>query len=171
MADIIVEDGSGVDNANAYTTVSGVDVYCDMYGYTSWDALTEDQKKTAMFKSKRYLDGLSWKGTRLVQGQDSAFPRANMYDGDDELIAEDVVPTAVVNAFCEVAYLFIPTSDVDLEPIVTKDDYLSSEGVADVVTSTWGIVNNKTILPKSVILNYTLKGLLKSSFIVAIYRS
>lgn len=167
MTDIIVEDGSGVPNANAYTTVSGVDEYCSMFGYSSWTSASTDVKKTSMFRAKRYLDGFSWKGNKVERTQSSAFPRENLVDDEGFEIATDVVPQEVVDAFCEASYLFLPDSDVDLEPILDKEDYVVQESFVDVASTTYG---REKVSPKSTVISYMLRGLLKSQFIVSVYR-
>lgn len=169
MTEIIVEDGTGVEDANAYTTVSGVDEYCDMYGYTDWDDASEDDKKTAMFRAKRYIDGFDFKGQRVERTQSSAFPRENLVDDEGFTIDDDEVPSQVVNAFCEASYLFLPSSDYDLEPVLTKDDFVVQESFVDVASTTWER-GSKGVRPKSTVISYLLKGLIKSNFIVQVYR-
>lgn len=170
LMDIIVEDGSGVDNANSYTEILVVDAYAFTYGISDWEDMTEDQKKISMFKAKRYFDFLPWKGTKVKRDQHSAFPREGLVDGDGFELPNDEIPHQLIYAFCEASTLFMPTSEVDLEPVITKEDYIVQESFVDVASTTYGR-DMSSIKPKSTVISYMLKGLLKSQFIVTIYRS
>lgn len=169
MTDIIVEDGSIVSGANSYITVSGVGVYATDYGYSDWTNSSATIKQQALFKGMRYIEGLSFKGIRQTEDQELAFPRSDLYDNDNYLIDDDVVPSKVVKALCEASILSLPDSDITLQPAVDRDDYRKKLNIAGVIIEEWdtdrGLMKNKSIA-----INDILKGLVKSSFIVEVER-
>jgi hypothetical protein len=165
---IIVEDGSGVSGANSYVTVSGVGVYATTYGYTEWDtdangdARTDAVKEQSLLRAMRYIEGLNWKGKTAVQGQALQWPRSEVYDRDQRLVDEDVVPQVVIDAVCEACMLSVPDSDINLQPNLTKDDYVNYEQVTGAVTVSYTLAGGP-IAPRSAIIEDLLKGLLRSS--------
>lgn len=167
---IIVEDGSIVANANSYITVSGVDEYCYKMGYGEWDTTTSGVKEQTLLKAMRYIDGLRWKGIKYTQDQYTSWPRSDVYDIDDRLVPYTSIPVKVVEAVCEACMLSLPTSDFNLEPTISKDDYKTSEAVASVISNTY-IVTNDTIRSKSTIIESKLRGLIKNKIIITIERA
>lgn len=169
---IIVEDGTGVDGANSYTTVSGIGVYAEDYGLDAWTAadITDTVREQAVFKSMRYLEALAWKGIKYSSTQNLEWPRSYVYDKNSYLVDEDVVPQAVINAQCEIAVLCLPNSDVDVQPTYTKDDYLVESSIAGATTEKWN-PNSSTRRPNITVVKDILKGLIDSSFIVPVERS
>ena len=169
MTDIIIEDGSIVSGANSYITVSGVNVYASDYGYSDWDSASDTIKQQALFKGMRYIEGLSFKGTRQTEDQELAFPRSDLYDSDDYLIEEDTVPSKVIKALCEASILSLPDSDIILQPATDRDDYRKKLNIAGVIIEEWD-TDRGLIRSKSIAINDILKGLVKSSFIVEVKR-
>lgn len=166
---IIVEDGSGVTGANSYTTISGVGVYATNYGYTDWTDATTTVKEQSLMRAMRYMEGLSWKGVKYDQEQALEFPRSELYDKDERLVASDVVPTAVVEALCEACVLCLPDSDIVLQPNLTKDDFVNYEQVTGAVTVSYS-VNGGSLINRSKIIESKLRGLVKSVFQITIKR-
>ena len=169
MTDIIIEDGSIVSGANSYITVSGVNVYASDYGYSDWDSASDTIKQQALFKGMRYIEGLSFKGTRRTDDQELAFPRSGLYDRDDYLIEEDTIPSKVIKALCEASILSLPDSDITLQPATDRDDYRKKLNIAGVIIEEWD-TDRGLIRSKSIAINDILKGLVKSSFIVEVKR-
>ena len=167
MADIIVEDGTIVDNSNSYVTVSGVDSYAVDYGYSDWTASSATVKGVALLKAMRYIEGLSFKGVRSTESQSLSFPRSDLYDKDGYLVADDSIPAVVVKATCECSILSLPTSDIELQPAQTSDDKRSKLNIADVITEEWraGVSRDK-----STVVMDLLKGLVKSSTTIEVER-
>lgn len=166
---IIVEDGSGVTGANSYVTVSGVGVYATTYGYTDWTAATSTVKEQSLMRAMRYIEALPWKGVKYDQTQALEFPRSEMYDKDERLVADDTVPIVVVEALCEACMLSLPDSAIVLQPNLTKDDFVNYEQVTGAVTVSYSI-NNSSLINRSKIIESKLRGLVKSSFQITIKR-
>lgn len=169
---IVVEDGTIVDGANSYTTLSGITSYAEDYGLSDWTAtgITDTMRNQAIFKSMRYLEALNWKGVKYSEDQSLEWPRSYVYDKNDYLIDDDVVPQAVINAQCEIAVLMLPDSDVDLQPTYTKEDYLIESSIAGATTEKWN-PNGATRRPVNTVIRDILKGLVDSYFAVPIERS
>jgi len=158
MTDIIVEDGSIVANANSYVTISGTDAYALDYAYADWTAATETVKTQSLFRGMRYIESLSFKGTKQTEGQAL----------DGYLIEDNTIPAQVVKATYEAAIICLPTSGIDLQPNKDADDYRTKLNIAGVVTEEW--YNRGRLTNKSTIITDLLKGLIKSSYIIEVQR-
>lgn len=169
MATIIVEDGSIVENANSYITVSGVGVYASDYGYTDWASATDAVKTQSLLKGMRYIEGLPFKGYRQTEDQSLEFPRSELYDRDGYLVDESTIPVKLVSAVCEAAIASLPTSELELQANKSRDDYLKKVNVADVVIEEWYASGN-SVRNSSRVIYDLLVGFLKSSSIVEIMR-
>lgn len=102
---IIVEDGTGLADAEAYISVADADTYFAARGNAVWAALTTEQKEQALRAGSDYMAavyGARWKGYRVTETQALDWPRedvvANGFDIDN-----DVVPAAVARANAELA--------------------------------------------------------------------
>jgi hypothetical protein len=103
---LIKEDGTGKADANAYANVADGDAYHAGHLYASaWTAATADQKAVALVMASRLLDAeYQFGGTRAVASQALQWPREDCPDPDaGDMVAETMVPKAVVEAACELA--------------------------------------------------------------------
>lgn len=99
---LIVENGTGLSNADSYIDVDYADAYFLKRGITQWATLTN--KESLIIRSMDYVENnYSYKGTKLVSTQSLQFPR--VIDG------ETVFPVALKNAVCELA---LKSNDEDL---------------------------------------------------------
>lgn len=99
---LIVEDGTGLANAEAYISVADADAYFAARGNAAWAALTTGAKEAALRKGADYLEGYRWKGERLTGTQALAWPRSGAVVDGYELAAA-VLPAALVRANAELA--------------------------------------------------------------------
>jgi hypothetical protein len=79
---LIVEDNTGLANAESYISVADADVYLANMGRTSWAAATTAAKEIALRKATQYIDtAYSFRGAR-VRGDLQAleFPRDSGYE-------------------------------------------------------------------------------------------
>jgi len=99
-----VEDGTGVENANSYSTTDFADAYFLERGNTVWGALTTAQKQTNLILatdyvelrfSHRFVGQLSTSATTL------SWPRIYVYDRKNVLVTD--VPLDIQKATCEYA--------------------------------------------------------------------
>lgn len=123
---LIVEDGTGRTNADAYVSVAEADAYFATRN-TAWAGYTNDAREAAIRFATSWLDDtyLSlWKGFRVLESQALAWPRDNspgytlmwqrgtypkaqgyLYDLDGFPIMPNTVPRAVKRACMEAAIL------------------------------------------------------------------
>jgi len=103
---LIKEDGTGKADANAYANVADGDAYHAGHLYASaWTAASADQKAVALVMASRLLDAeYQFGGTRAKSAQALQWPREDCPDPDaGDMVAETMVPKAVVEAACELA--------------------------------------------------------------------
>jgi hypothetical protein len=103
---LIKETGAGLANANAYADVADGDAYHAGHLYASaWTAASADQKAVALVMASRLIDAeYQFGGTRSVATQSLQWPREDCPDPDaGDMVAEPMVPKAVVEAACELA--------------------------------------------------------------------
>jgi len=103
---IVVEDGTGLSNANSYVSGDDLTTYAEDRAITL--ASTDDDTiEAALVRATAAIDGgyrMSFPGYR-VQGRDQAleWPRLAAYDYEDILIDSTSVPDEIVQATCEAA--------------------------------------------------------------------
>ena len=111
MADpeFIVEDGSGYSDANAYCEIEEADQIIANYGNSSdWSGATEAQKQNAIREATRYLDlHYTWDGWKVYEDQALKWPRYEMYDEDDNYMAEDEIPEVLKQACVYLAIKYL----------------------------------------------------------------
>ena len=103
---LIKETGAGLANANAYADVADGDAYHEGHLYASaWTAATTPNKTAALVMASRLIDAeYQFGGTRSVAAQALQWPREDCSDPDaGDMVAETIVPKAVVEAACELA--------------------------------------------------------------------
>jgi hypothetical protein len=93
---LIVEDGTGLSDANSYVSVAYADAYFLARNVTAWASLTN--KEALLIQATDYMEAVyseSWKGTVLLDTQALSFPR----------IIDDatVYPDRLLKAVCELA--------------------------------------------------------------------
>lgn len=100
---IIVEDGTGLADAESFASVAEADAYCTLRGLADWAALTTGAKEAALVNATEYLsDAFDWVGERLTDEQALAWPRTASYSGQR---APAGVPNKVKAAAIRVANL------------------------------------------------------------------
>lgn len=99
---LIIEDGSIVENANAYINETYADSYHTQRGNAAWGAATPTQKQTAIIRATQSIDMLYkslWLGSLVDSSKQSLeFPRKGLFT-----IRDDEIPTALKKAVAEAA--------------------------------------------------------------------
>lgn len=117
------EDGSGIANANSYSTIAASNDYWALRGGEAWAGLSDTRKEAALIRATDWIEaayGGSFLGVRATNAQGLAWPRLGvMVDG----VAVSGVPVGVVSACCELA---LKATTADLAPdtdgrIVTRE--------------------------------------------------
>jgi len=101
--DLIVEDGSVVEDANAYVTIAFVDAYHELRASAEWLNATVAQKVAAIVQATDYVDTRwSFVGSRADDEQVLEWPRLNAEDRNG-FEQEDNVPLVVQQTVAEYA--------------------------------------------------------------------
>jgi len=78
---MVVEDNTGLTDANAYVTIAYTDDYLTSHGNSAFSSLTQTQKEVAIVKATDYIDNVfDWYGKKKTQTQGLNFPRVDLYD-------------------------------------------------------------------------------------------
>lgn len=102
---IVVEDGTGMDDANSYATVAELKAYFDLRGF-SYAGKTDDQLASALIQATDYIENKyrgKFKGKIEFPDTPQAlsFPRLCLYDLNGVVV--EGVPTRLKNATIEYA--------------------------------------------------------------------
>lgn len=104
---VIVEDGTGLSNANSYLSETDADEYFVDFTNTAWIG-SADAMKAALIKATQFIDALfngRWRGTRTNRTQALAWPRSSMVDQDGFVEDTNVIPTKLEHATAELAVM------------------------------------------------------------------
>lgn len=102
---LIVENGTGLADAEAYISVADADAYFAARANTPWAALTTDAKEAALRSATDYLEavyGGRWKGCRMTEAQALSWPRAGVVV-DGVKLDPDTIPLPLKRANAELA--------------------------------------------------------------------
>lgn len=100
---LIVEDGTGLANADAYASLSTVDAYATARGLSAWTG-ADAIKEAAIREATVYLDAsYDWTGAILKTTQALAWPRSGAIDREGRVITG--LPRRLVEACCELAVM------------------------------------------------------------------
>lgn len=93
----IVEDGTGLENANSFVSVEYADEYFALRGYEEWNAgdPTDQQKEAWLIIASEYTNLKKFRGTAKTENQRLQFPRI--------LAGFAEMPEILLNAVCEYA--------------------------------------------------------------------
>jgi hypothetical protein len=100
---------AGSSSANSYLTVAAADALANDYlGTLAWSSATTDNKGRALIMSTRYLDQLSWVGTRASTTQALAWPRTDAECGEWSFTAAEI-PDPIKAATFDLAEALLTT--------------------------------------------------------------
>lgn len=122
MADLIVEDGTGLPDANSYASVADADNYLSVRpNYDAWDNF-ENQENYLMWATRLLDQRATFYGYKQVANSALRWPRTGVVDRDGLAVPYDEVPLAIKHAVIEIAmHLF--TQNVDPStPISTSGE-------------------------------------------------
>ena len=91
---LVIEDGTGLSNAESYVDESYVNAYFLKRGINEWASLTN--REQLIIRAMDYIENnYTYQGTKLLSTQSLQFPRL--------INSETVYPIALKNAACELA--------------------------------------------------------------------
>lgn len=102
---IVVENGTGLPNAQSYAAVASADTYFTAHLHPGdWLTLEPTRKEAALIMATQRLDAtVTWKGTRLKGDQALGWPREGVTLADGTPVLSSVVPARVAYATFELA--------------------------------------------------------------------
>lgn len=163
---LIVENGSGLPNANSYCDLDYALEYCTMKGYTSWQSLSETEQKVFIIRGTEFVDNFyNWRGRKGTGGQALSFPRIDLYDDDQYLIHG--IPEKLKKACLEAAFLNSASGSDTLFTTKDENGAIKRQKVDSLEVEYFSNQQNETNLNNvdytSIydILNKLLKGLYK----------
>ena len=111
---LIVEDGSGLSDAESYVSVADAGTYCTAHGLTAWTGV-DAVKESALRNATQYIDTMyNFRSAKSYYSQALEFPR-QMWDWDD-----DPLMNRLRSATVELAVKALTESlFADVEPSVT----------------------------------------------------
>ena len=140
---LIVEDGTGLDDANAYITVAYATDYHQLRCNDGWQGPVSEQE-AAIIRATEWLDRhYDFQGSRVVIGdpgspsvlpQALAWPREGVRHSDGIAVPSDAVPVEVERATAELALITLtmplePTSDEGR--VSRRDESIGSVRIAE----------------------------------------
>ena len=113
---LIVEDGTGKDDANALVSLNDAKAYWDGRG-TSYVSFTDDALSGAIVRASAFLGAAyQWRGDKINgRAQTMPWPRSGVTDRDGYDVADNEVPREIIAACCEIA-LFEATTPGGMNP-------------------------------------------------------
>lgn len=172
---IVVEDGSGKADADAYVSAASCDIYfTNRQGSTAWNdsSVTTENKEAAIRNATAYLDRRYkslWRGMRVTLNQALAWPRQDILDYDGFAVDAASVPQSIADACCEGAVMALSE---DLLPDIASSGIISEETVAvGSVRSTTKYEGGKSQIKTYRKIETLLRGLIKASGTIELERS
>ena len=163
---LIIEDGTGVTNANSFATEAQLSAYAANRG-TSIPVGTDLEKDAAailLIKAMDYIRTLSFKGTPTEFAQALPFPRDDMFVNPADWCEEypdDAIPPAVVEAQCAIALQI--KLGINVTPTIVGGSFVKREKVGPLETEYSEAVNSFQF-PVMPIVNGLLEPFIRYSF-------
>jgi hypothetical protein len=119
---IIVEDGTGLPEANSYIDNSFIADYFNDQRITRWDVLDQSQKDTALVTASQFIDlSFTWIGKRKTIPQGLNWPRVEArWPGSETVIGG--VPNPVKKAAAEAVWILLDRGDVNASLFTVIED-------------------------------------------------
>jgi hypothetical protein len=137
---LIIEDGTGVAGADAYSDVAACSAYATAYYGAALTGSPTD-KEAAIRRATAYLNGLAWKGNRtLGRAQSLAWPRTGVTDCEGLSIGSNEIPADLIAAQHELARAEFQSAGV-LTPSLSKSTATVASEKVDVIQITYDTDN------------------------------
>ena len=139
---MIVENGTGLPNADSYVSTEYADSYFSARGVSEWATLTTQVKEQLLIKATDFIDNIyQWNGKREYETQALRFPRVDIRDYEGAEIMG--IPTCLKQAVCDASLIakngeLFQTSDANGQVVSEKIGELAftyANGKKETVTS------------------------------------
>ena len=125
---LIIEDGTGVPNANTYATLAEYKDYLTMYNNTAALAKTDEALVASLLSGADYLNTYKFKGVQSTQMQGLVWPRGEVFLRDDPLpLPDNVIPSVIKKA--QMAASEINVGGQNLQPNILPGTFLKRNKV------------------------------------------
>jgi hypothetical protein len=151
---LIVEDGTGLSESNAYVDIPYVENYLLGGRLQAFAALTESEQEAAIITAARYIDSMyPWKGTRKSLDQGLSWPRIGV---ELEGFPLERVPAAVRKAAAEAVGLVLENPDGLFS---TDNDRIEISEKVDIISKTYALAKEagKTAITRFQVLDNILR--------------
>lgn len=117
---LVVEDGTGLANANSYVTVDEFLTYIDERGLTISASSDHDYIENLLIKAADFIESKKslFKGDKASSTQALAWPRDRVYI-DGFAVASTSLPRELTYAQMQLAY---DADTTDLQPVIAQQD-------------------------------------------------
>ena len=123
---MIVEDGTGLTDANSYASVEFADDYFSARGVSEWDDLETEVKEQSLIKATDFIDNVyQWYGKKEFDNQALRFPRVSIRDYEGAEIKG--IPLCLKQAVCDAAVLV--SSGTELFETASENGDVVSENI------------------------------------------
>ena len=111
-------------SGNSYATVATANTYLDdsIRAGLSWKAVDNDTKARALITATRLLDKQCFIGSKTETSQTLEWPRTGATDADGNAVADDTVPTGIINGCIELAYELSQDSELETSKNTGSND-------------------------------------------------
>jgi hypothetical protein len=125
---LIIEDGSGKPDAQAYVSVAEVNAYAALYGLGSPVITDANIMRATQFLEGNYFT--RWIGLKRTENQALSWPRGFATRRDGWNVSESIVPKEVKDASCALAIR--ANSNPDLMPDISRSDNAIEEQIGPI---------------------------------------
>lgn len=136
MVDLIVEDGTGVADANSYVTTEELITYAELRGVTLDPSSPIDASKVAIMaiNAMDYLNlyRRRWKGRKTDGNQRLDWPRQCVYTDDIIALPSNEIPQDIKDAQCQLCIQI--SRGITLLPSKSTDDFIIREKLGPMET-------------------------------------
>lgn len=128
---IVVEDGTGVANANSFVSIADARTYASNRGIAL--PTDEDELAAMLIQASDYLEAQErrYQGERTSSTQALTWPRKGVFLHCDE-VPSNVIPKSLIGA--QVQLVIAINDGFDLQPNVSPQDYVIREKVGPIDT-------------------------------------
>lgn len=133
---LVVEDGTGKEDAQAFCSVAEAEAYADARGLQFTG--TTREKEVALVRGFDWLSNelrLQYNGTRKTAAQRGPWPRTGATENNGQAIADTAIPWRLKDANAELAIMV--RAGVSLQDDLQNGGLLVSSKSIDVLSTSW----------------------------------
>lgn len=126
---VVIDATIGGTDSNSYVTLSESEIYFNNRPFpTNWLSLSDDIKSQYLIYSTTMLDNMLVPyGTIASDTQTLNFPREDIHDCNNRLIANDVIPNDIKIAQMEQAIYLYSSGDITSKPSLLTKGFKSAK--------------------------------------------